>query len=461
MGKEPLPPPERRLVAAAARDPRLLDPASFALLRERNPFPAYPLHPWPILLTPEESRSMQESSVALVALAQSLPRRFFGGDPARIAEFYGLEGGAAVADLVLGEPNGLAEAIFRGDYLVTPDGLRCLEINGGSGVSGWRVPSLGALYAELPALADFLRLHGLRLCYRETFYEILAHILGGLRSHPGFRGEAELDTVVAVRRDEDAAHRFHSPESQAEGVRLYAAALAAAGTGGHFAFSDYDELEVRGGRVYRQGRRVHALFEQHADRGALGRQLFGSFKAGRLALYSGPVTRILMDKANLALMSEHQDGELFDETERRLVRSLVPWTRRVLREETGYRGQRVFLPDLFDRERQRLVLKRGFSHSGKDVHLGRDTPAARWSELAAAALAEEGRWVVQEALDSVPYELLDEELGVVPHDVVWGLYAFGGGFRGGFLRVAPRAKRTLLNVPQGARTLPFLEIEPV
>jgi hypothetical protein len=450
--------PEARLEVLAQHDPACREPASFALLRERNPT-VYSLQPWPVLLTPEESRDLQEKSVALVELARTLPWRFFGGVSSRIAAYYGLGWREEVCELVLGEPNGVREAIYRGDYLMTPAGLRCLEINGGSGVGGWRVPSMAYLYEEVPVLAELWRASGVRLRYRETFFDLLAHFVRSLLAHPRLGAESELNVVIAVARSEDE-HHFHDPASQAEGRRLYARALAevAPGRQGAFAFCDYDELELRGGAVYRQGRRIHALFEQHVDQGATGRQLVGSFKAGRVALYTGPATRILMDKRNLVLLSENQESAFFAPEERQLIRSLVPWTRRAVRETTQYRGETVFLPDLLAAEREQLVLKRAFSHSGKDVYLGRNTLPASWTEKVTEALAD-GQWVVQEALESVPYRLLDEELGVVPHDVVWGLYVFGGEFRGGYLRVAPRERKSLLNAAQGASVIPFLEID--
>lgn len=451
-------PVESRMESVSKAHPEFCDPTRFSLLREKNWVPGYPLRPWPILLTAEESRDMQEKSVGIVNLVSDLPKRYFKGVTADIVQYYGLEWGSEITDLVLSEPNGVAQAIYRGDYLMTRSGLRCLEINGGSGIGAWVVPSLAPLYLEVPLLAELFRTSGVRLCYKETFYELLVHILRGLLADPGL-ATGPLNVAFGVSRVENAEYEFHGPVALAEGQRLYTRALAtiAPGRTGQFAFCDYDELEVQGRAVSLRGRPIHALFEQHAAQGAMARHLFGSFKAGKLALYSGPVTRLLMDKRSLALLSEKRDEAVFDAAERQLIESLIPWTRVASRTTVDYFGHPVFLPDLLYSQRERLVIKRAFSHAGRDAVVGRNTSPAEWSERVARAL-EMGDWVVQEAVESLPYMLLDDELGVVPYDVSWGLFTFGGAFQGGALRIAPRERKTLLSMEQGARALPYLEI---
>lgn len=449
--------PAAAFAAFAAANPECLDPASFALLRQENPAPGYVLQPWPILLSAEKSRSMQEASVAVTAIATSLPRRIFGDDFAELAEYFRIPGGEVVAELILCEPNGIEEALYRGDFIDTRNGLKCIEINGGSAVGGWILPLLGRLYPRVPVLARFLAEHGWALHCPDTLAAMLGHFVDGARKSPALIGDGEINVAITAAAKD---HEFYNPSSEAEVRRAYAAVLAAISPGlaGELRFCDYAELTFQGGRVFHQGKRVHVLFEQQVAEGPQRQQAIGSFKAGLLDLYTGPASQIIMDKRNLALMSELGGSSVFSEAERRAIRAVVPWTRRVVRGHTDYRGERVFIPDLLDAEREGLVLKKGYSSSGKHVFFGRATPAGHWAEQVTAALEEEGGWVVQEWLESVPYELLDEDRGPLPHDVVWGLFVFGGRFQGGFLRTLPKELDAVINLVHGARTLPYLEL---
>ena len=449
--------PSAAFAAFVAANPECLDPASFALLRQANPAPGYVLQPWPILLSPAKSRSMQEASVAVIDIATSLPRRIFGDDLAALAEYFKLPGGEVIAELILCEPNGIEEALYRGDFIDTLDGLKCIEINGGSAVGGWIVALLGRLYPRVPVLARFLAEHGWALHCPDTLAAVLGHFVDGARKRPALCGNGEVNVAITAGADE---HEFYNPSSAAEIRRVYAEVLDAASPGlrGELLFSDYADLTFQGGRVFNQGRRVHVLFEQQVAEGSRRQQAIGSFKAGLLDFYTGPASQIIMDKRNLALMWELVDSSAFDEAERRAIRAVVPWTRRILRGHTDYRGERVFIPDLLATAREGLVLKRGYSSSGKHVFIGRAMSTAQWGEHVATALEEEGAWVVQEWLESVPYDLLDHHRGPLPHDVVWGLFVFGGRFQGGFLRTLPKELDAVINLAYGAWTLPFFEV---
>lgn len=455
--------PDRAFRDYAERHPECLDPASFSLLREENPLPGWSLHLWPALVTPERSRAMGETATALAELARSVPERFFADDLAALAGYFELPGGEAMAELVLCDPNGIDRALYRGDFIETADGLKLIEMNAGSGMTGWDLSQLAGLFPRVPAIARFLDAAGLALRTPDTLGATLAHFVAGARSVPGLCDDDEVNLAVPVSvRDYD----IFNAAGQAHMSERYAEVLAAAGEGGaaldgEARFCDYGDLSFDRGRVHLGGRRIHVVFEQQIAEGAARRQAIGAFKAGLLDLYTGPATQIVMDKRILVLLSEYAESDRFDEAERAVLRAAVPWTRRVAREEVERDGARVFLPELLERERAGLVLKKAYSHSGKHVVLGRVTPEHEWRKHVAKALAAEGGgWVVQEALESVPYTFLDDARGPLAHDAVWGLLSFGGGFHGGYLRALPKENDAVINLFQGARCLPFLEVVP-
>lgn len=464
--------PEDRFLAFTEAHPEARDPASFELLRRENDTPGYDLQSWPVFLDSEESDEMKTKCVGLGRLVGSLPRRLFDNDPERIAEVYRIEGGELFAEMILDAPNGIETALFRGDYVQTREGLRCLEMNAGSGVSGWELSRLAPLYSRVPVLAQFLAGEGLRLEAVDTLRATFAHFLDTVLGNPKLRDDPELHLAIPVSIDDDD---LYNSAVEATCRKAYEEVLAelAPGRRGTVFFCDYGELAFDGLEVLCQGRRVQALFEQQTDSSAASRRTFGSFKAGELELFTGPATRLITSKVNLALLSENATSAVFDDGERALVESVVPWTRRVLRRgitpgdlnpestENGENAKRVDTAELLTREKDRLVLKKTISHSGKDVHLGWTLGAAAWEERVGTALEEEGRWIVQERVEAIDRLLLDPEAGPVPHEVVWGLFVFGDAFRGGFVRVLPRDRQGLVSIPHGALSLPFFETLPV
>jgi hypothetical protein len=201
----------------------------------------------------------------------------------------------------------------------------------------------------------------------------------------------------------------------------------------------------QGGRVRR---RIHAAVEVHHEGTAA--QAFRCFRAGNLNLYNAAARTLLTDKRNLALLSEHAAGGSFTPEERELIERHVPWTRRLAREESAWRtGERVWLPELALGQRAELVLKAAREGKGQGVHVGAFTPEAEWRARVEQAL-EQGSWVLQERLESLPFLHQTGERGSAPHEVVWGLFVFGSRYAGGFLSLRPKGETGVVNVHQGA-----------
>jgi hypothetical protein len=105
-----------------------------------------------------------------------------------------------------------------------------------------------------------------------------------------------------------------------------------------------------------------------------------------------------------------------------------------------------------------MVLKPANQLGGADVHLGRTTPPERWAELVRQAVGA-GSWVAQELVESLPYVYQAGEEGWAEHDVIWGLFVFGGSYQGGFLRMLPKAERRVVNTTRGASEGILFEVE--
>ena len=338
----------------------------------------------------------------------------------------------------------------RGDFLWTERGLQCLELNMASLLGGWECAAWAEDHLEVPFFRRFLDEADLTLRVRGTLEAMLTRV---------FEDSAPLATpggeIVAVALIDPEAvlvaadHPFCS-----ELARLWSEIPAARGWRGpaHFEALPADRLEAREGRLFWQGRRIHAVIE--LLHGLTPPQVLRPWLAQGLRLYNGPLTQLLGDKRCLALLSEQasipDDDSVLEAGEQELVRRLVPWTRRVVPGPVDFEGETLSCADLLRLGKDRLVLKHSRSLSGNDVYVGTDTPEALWREACAGALRS-GSWVMQELLASLPFPFQDEERGIVPATVIWGLFGFGGSYGGCFTRAVPQGGKRVVNASKGAR----------
>jgi hypothetical protein len=343
---------------------------------------------------------------------------------------------------MLDEPNGIRGALGRGDFLDTPSGLKCLELNMVSHLGGWQAPVWAEDYLRVPVLARFLESRGGRASCRNTISLLLSHLLREARELPGVDGEVNLAFIAPEDLGAMAGELEPYLAAELRAVQLREG-LAGRGT---VMLRRYGDLAERGGALWAGDRRVHAVVEAHD--GATAAHAYRCFKAGSLNLYNAAARAVLTDKRNLALLSEHAAGGRFTAGERALIERHVPWTRRLGPE----------LSDLALTRRAGMVIKRATGGQGQGVHVGAFTSEEGWRGLVAQALAE-GDWVIQEKVESLPFLHQHGERGSAPHEVVWGLFVFGDRYAGGFLSLRPRGESGVINVHQGASEGILFEVE--
>ncbi|HXO22331.1 MAG TPA: hypothetical protein VOA87_20620 [Thermoanaerobaculia bacterium] len=447
----------QRLLDRSRGRPALRRRASFAPVHQGNPLPTYPrLQSWPVFADGLRVRELERVAVGLTRLFRGIPSRFFADDPRQMAAFYSVDQPELLA-AVMARPNAIEAALARVDFLEDGSGLRCLELNAGSYLGGWFTEFLEPLYLSCPELAGFLREDGLAARHRPTIRRMFSHIVRDTRRR-GIWREGELNLAVVLYPQVDSYLKSVGRPDLLQ--REYEAALSGedGALRGRVFICGYGDLEPAGAALRYRGCPVHALLEQQS--GPTDRVAFRCFKAGGVNLFSGPVTMLLSDKRNLALLSEAADGGggLIDGEEKDLVRRHLPWTRRVARATAIFGGEEVFLPDLLAGRREELVLKGAQSLGGADVHIGRFLSATAWETVVQRALAEPG-WIVQEEVRSLPWLFPgdDEELAVF--DVVWGIFVFGEEYGGTFVRMLPRERRGTVNVLQGCDVGIVLEVD--
>jgi uncharacterized circularly permuted ATP-grasp superfamily protein len=161
-------------------------------------------------------------------------------------------------------------------------------------------------------------------------------------------------------------------------------------------------------------------------------------------------------KAFFAVLTDPEHTELFSDSERRLIREHIPWTRVLVDNDTERRGRRTSLLEIARREREQFVLKPNDEYGGKGVLLGWEIPAGDWDAALQRAVEEPaGSWIVQERI-SVRREVFpqfDDNGTVTMREMLVDLapYLFRGRMNGYLTRLSSTG---LANVTSGGGQVP-------
>lgn len=407
---------------------------------------------WPTFVGPEKLRQIKRAPEKLCRLVKSLPERIFHGDAGRISDFYHY-GDASLIELLLEEPNGIKGAIARCDFIDGPAGFKCCEVNMSASIGGLESRFWEQKYFTHPTISTFIAECGIHPSHHDSLQSLCNHVVEDTVSN-GICDDGVLNVAVMY-----PAHATPGEAGVRKAQEVYAGLLRATGVGarGRVVFcGGAGELSVKNCCLYYGDLRIHAVLNYIAD--VLPQQIYWCHKAGALSLYNGALTRMMSDKRNLALLSEFGDSEAFDEEERKIIHDHVPWSRVVVEGKTTYRGETVSFPDFLIASRDRLVLKLGIGYAGKEIFVGRFTPADEWNRQVQEAVSH-GGWMVQEYVEGYPYLYADGEGNVRPQNVVWGLFCFGSRYGGGYLRMLPRGvRRGVVNSGGGAVEGPIFEV---
>lgn len=441
------------LVERALRDPSLRRRKTFAALDEPSGFVKYPLQSWPVFVKAERMREIEHANATLCRLVRSLPERVFGLDPGRLARFYGVdETFSSLVVSLLRDPAYLEAVVARGDFVLTVDGFRCLEMNMTGNLGGWRVPLWERLYREVPALTRFVTEEGIEYRCANVVHEIFRHVIRRARARGNLEDALNVAFLVA-------------PENRSQAVvedyagRELRHCLAEVGIErGEVKVCKAGDLGLDGMNLAAGGRRIHAVFEQ--DERPPDQNVFRALVAGTVDAYNGPAALMLADKRNIALLSMLRNDRRVPKEDRRVIAEYVPWTRVVRPGPVVFEGVEIDLEELLRSERGRMVLKPAGSAHGTGVAVGRAATPEAWDRAIADALARQGGvWVAQEHAESLPFLFQRGAEGVGRHDLVWGLFVFGDTPAGGFLRMMPQGGEGVVNAARGASEGVVLEVD--
>jgi hypothetical protein len=406
---------------------------------------------WPTLVDARRVAEMERATVGLCKLIKAIPAVLFGGDLGAIGAFYGYD--PILLAAMFAVRNYMNSTVARCDFIDTPGGLMCCEVNMAANLGGWYHRFWHERYLRHPVIMDFCAREGISPGDHDLLVTFCEHMIEDALECGVIEEGGELNLVMA------------SGEPPTEGARrqvaeVYADLLRRTGRGvtGQLWLSDKSaqELTFRGPRVYMGERRVHVVYayDKPFPVQVLRAQLLGGIR-----VYNGGLARMWLDKRNLALLSENEGLEGWTEEDRALIRDHIPWTRLLSPRTTTWRGAQVQFPGFLLDQRDDMVLKRGLGFGGNAVHVGRCLAPDAWEARVREAV-EEGGWIVQERVESKPYFYPPRPgAAPVPHTVVWGLFCTGWRYGGGFLRMLPHgAGEGVVNCARGACEGAILEI---
>ena len=407
---------------------------------------------WPTLVDARRVAEMERATAGVCKLVKAIPAVVFGGDLDAIAAFYGYD--PAMLEILFSVPNHTDSTVARCDFIDTPGGLKCCEVNMAANLGGWHHGFWSERYLRHPVIMDFCAREGITPGGRDVLVSFCEHMIDDALNSGVIEEGGELNVVIALDVPPTEGARRHAAEVYAELLRR-----TCRGVTGQLWLSaaPAEELTSRGVSVYMGERRVHVFYGYTIA--PVPRQVLRAQLARGIRVYNGGLTRMWLDKRNLALLSENEGLGAWKEEDRELIRDHVPWTRLVSPRTTTWRGAEARFPDFLLDHRDDLVLKRGLGAGGEDVYVGRYLAPDAWEARVREAM-EEGGWIVQERVESKPY-LYPPRPGAapVPHTVIWGLFCTGRRYGGGCLRMLPQgAGEGIVNGARGACEGAILEI---
>lgn len=423
----------------ASDDPAYLSRSSFPEFENPHPIMRYRLQSWPTFVRRQKIDELRSMSVGISNLIRSIPERIFQNNAAAIDEFYGLNL-PALTEILLEQPNGLEGALSRGDFVLTSSGFKCIEFNVVANLGGWETGLLADMHMNNPVTSKFIAEYGIRVKKHDTLDILFSHILNDAGSG-STTSDNPINIAFAVDSNEDFGRLNLAGDHFTNEYRKFCGKRGLS-TAGVVIFAKISDLILDQGRLKFRQDTVDAVVELYED---VPETIFRCFKSGALKLYNGPMSRILSDKRNIAILSEWKESGKLSPEERALIEKYVPWTRRTQTTTVRYRGEDVPLSQLLEGRREDFVLKNTLLAGGEEVYVGRFTPAAKWAEVIDTAIHTHN-WIAQEYVQSLPYLYQNGDYGCSPHNVVWGPFVFGKEYAGCILRMQPQADQTVVNL---------------
>ncbi|MCP4214678.1 MAG: circularly permuted type 2 ATP-grasp protein [bacterium] len=433
-------------------NPQCLNSNNFKLLELSDDL--FTLQPWPTFINRQTRASFVESSEELCAIIKSIPKRVFDNDPQKVSDYYGIPRSMTEIYLKASDDDHLAHLMSRGDFILSKDGLQCIEYNVTPNLGGWQTPIWKSLYANHPLISRFWKEYDIKIheenLLRFFLESMLEAGLGKVREN-----EDSFNIALVLR-----GHVLGTADSTGTYLNKMLKELMKKQThlNGSIILCDYQHMDLKGDDLQFKGKRVHTVVEFY--HGVVSPSVLKAFQAGTIRLMNGPICDLLSNKLNMAIISDYDATGVFTPQEKQIIDKYVPWTRKILTGPGSYKNETIADLGAYVRaNREGMVIKPSLGYGGKGVCVGKKATQAEWDELVDTAL-EEKTWLVQETVTSSPGLYQTGEKGSDIHDMVWGFFVFGSRYQGAWVRVMPQKNnKGVVNCHQGATVSVVFEVD--
>jgi amino acid adenylation domain-containing protein len=427
----------------------------------------FKLNPWPTFACPRLQGEIRAAALTTFRLVKSVPRRIFGNDTGKMSEYYEIPENMIQTQLK-GVTDGFIDCLMgRGDFVLTLSGFKCLEYNISANVGGMQVPVWEYLYLTNPIVSHFLQEHHIKVNNKNLLSIFLEYVgKTALTTCEHSNSDRTLNIAIVSPGYQYQEETASGPQSSLlELNELYKETLQRVTGGsdltGTVILCDFNHLQAIDDFIYYKYRdkrsRISILIELYG--GVVPPEIMAVFKAGHITLFNGPITGLLSNKLNLALLSEYEDSPHFSDEEKHMITTYIPWTRKILPVKTKYRGKQVQLMDFISANKENFVIKPAVGYGGERIFIGKFTSQKEWEKWIKIAI-EERKWLVQEYIQSLPLIYQVGESGMEPHQTIWGFFVFGSIYGGGCIRVLPQSNKAgVVNAAQGAVSSVILEVD--
>jgi hypothetical protein len=403
-------------------------------------FQGLPSHSWPTFVDTDRIQEWAQMSISLRRVILTAGVSLVPKQARAIADLFGYSvPRASLVARLLANRGGRDWFASRADFLVSGAGLQCCELDFGD-IGLWHIVTFDTMFRQSPVVEQFVARSGVPVRERNPFGTMVQELVKLV----GRRGSVrECNFIVVVPDDTPAEALAAGRREAAYACSLYQAALRTLGLDGELVVERAGRLTFHGDHASIDGKRIQVLMTQTPTLAAED-QAWAEFpfldlvERGGVIAVNGPDSSAVSNKIVLALVSEAADAGRLDADAAALVRSTLPWTRRIIASKVSYRAQEHWLPELLVSRKDHFVLKPGDGVASDGVRIGRNTSPSEWERAAATAL-EQGTWVVQEAVGGTPLWFVGEDDELIPHGVNIGIVLCGNEYVGAFLRLMPLA----------------------
>ncbi len=416
------------------------------------------LQPWPTFIDRQVKKQLQEASTSLFHLVRQIPQRLFANNPQTLSAYFGFSPEYIQLQLESIKDGHLDNLMARGDFIMSATGLKCIEYNVSGALGGLDLPLMEATYLNNPIIAKFIEQYHIRTYNTNQYVLLCRHLLAAVKKKFPPADHPEINMAIIFPP-------INSTEAAAGAIKylnqVYRQVLEEQGysTNGTVSLCDFPHLTVQDNRIFYKGKRLHTLVEFY--HGEVPLPVLFSSLLGNVILYNGPITLLLSNKLNHVLLSENENTGKFTPRERELIKTYIPWTRRVVPGRVTYGTGTFHLEDFLYSHREKLVVKPVSELGGKDVQVGKYTPASRWEDMVKKFLSDQtSTWIVQEYLEPFTHLYQYGDNGYAEYETMWGLFVFGAQYAGGFLRILPTENtKGVINTHQGATKTAIFEVD--